>query len=244
MRPSEPKLITQSETLLIYEVEAACAVTNAVVDGLDWPSSVPTLVLNFRKFSPGAYETLEKNFSGKYLARLIYCADKNDLDPGEPVNPCLRLSEHKFADIMELKDLYLTTEQAYFGKPWEEKLGYPWKQYLQGKYLEIIRANAEKHLPSAQVICYSKSGRPVALLPLNKARYFDGRDIDWITWIWIDPRLDLEERREIRRRFVLWLKSHAASRVVTGVNTFNAASNRFFENIGFKPECLQITRPS
>lgn len=244
MMPGEAKLITKSENLLIYEVENAAVVTNAVVDRLAWPSSVPTLVLNFRKLSLGAHETLEKHFSGKYMGRLIYCADKDGLDPGESVNPCPQIVEHAFTDIEELKALYLTTEQTYFGKPWEERLGYPWKQYLQGKYLEIIRANAEKHLPLAQVICYSKAGSPVALLPLNRARYFDGRDIDWITWIWIDPRLNLEERREIRRRFVLWLKSHASSRIVTGVNTFNAASNRFFERIGFKPECIQITRPA
>lgn len=240
----DAKPITQNEKLWIYEVKTAAIATNALVDSLNWPSSVPTLVLNFSVISMGAYKTIEKNLTGKYMARLIYCVDKNKLHPAESAGPCPQISEYEFANIEELKELYLETEQKYFGAPWRGKLGYPWEQYLQGKYLEIIRTNAEKHLPLAEVICYSKSGRPVALLPLNKARYFDGRDIDWITWVWIDPSLNLEERREIRRRFIFWLKGHATSRIATGVNTFNAASNRFFEKIGFKPECVQITRPS
>lgn len=241
---SEIKLVRREEKLLVYEVESPDLVSNAFVDSLDWPSSIPTLVINFGKILPRAFDILEKNLSGKYLSRLIYCADKTDLAVPEKRLPCPQIRRYEFSGLEELKRLYLDTETEYFGKPWAGKLGFPWDRYLEGKYYEIIKANAEHHLPEARVLCLEKGGVPVALFPLNKANYFDGSDIDWILWVWIDPALSREERYEIKRQFVQWLGETAASRIVTGVNTFNVPSNRFFEGIGFKAECIQITRPS
>jgi hypothetical protein len=237
------RLVRRTERLLIYEVQDVSVVSNEFVDSIPWPVEIPSLLLNFASEDQNDFKLLEKNFSGKYLSRLMYRAEKKELSSHVKEGLFPQIREYKFKTVAELQQLYLATEKMYFGEPWAKKLGYPWKQYLEGDYLKIIQINSEVHMPKAKVICFEKDDMPVAMMPLNTAKYFDGKDADCVSWVWISSVLLKAERREIRRRFVDWMKNQVSDHVVTGVNPFNAASNKFFKGIGFHTECLQITRP-
>ena len=237
------RLIKRTKRFLMYEVPDVSLINNQFIDGIDWPVDSPVLVLNFKTRVSNDFELINKNLSGKYLSRLIYRANKNKLISSMKGVPSPDIHRYRFRNIKELQELYLMTEKKYFGEPWSKNLGHPWKQYFEGDYLKAIQTNAEKHLSEERVICFGKNKIPVALLPVKETKYFDDTNIDWILWIWIDSNLSKEERGEIRNRFVNWLKIHALEQVVTGVNPFNIASNKFFKKIGFRSECLQITRP-
>ncbi len=241
--PEKIKVVSKTNRLLVCEADDAAVITNALVDNIPWPLETPTLLVNFKHEIPEDFAALNKNLSGKYLARLIYRTQRDGLTvPNQCATPS-GIDDYPFKSSAEVQELYLSTEKNYFGGPWAKKLGYPWKQYLESEYLKIIQTNAEQHIPEAKVFCLGKSGHPIALLPLNKAKYFDGTDIDWITWVWIDPGLTGDERCEVKSRMVSWLKSQVVDVVATGANPFNVASNKFLKKIGFHSECLQITRP-
>lgn len=240
--PETVKLISRGQRFITYEAENALAVDNALVAELEWPAGVSSLIINFREEIPDDYTVIEAKLSGKYMTRLIYRADKSDLRSRPDAGAFPEIVEYPFKNLAELQELYLFTEKKYFGEPWAGRLGYPWKQFLEGEYLKVIKINAEEYIPKAKKICFAKNGVPVALLPLNRTKDFDGNDTDWVTWVWVDPSLSRDERAEIRERFVRWMRDETAGRVSTGVNPFNAASNKFFRKMGFHCKCLQVTR--
>lgn len=236
------KLIKHEKKFIMYEILDPYLINNQFVDSIVWPDDISTLVLNFKKTFDGIYEAINNNLSGKYFSRLIYTVNKNHLKSSE-ISSCNRgICTYKFRNIKQLQELYLKTERKYFCNFWKKKLGYPWDVYFKGDYIRAIKINAEKHLPDSRVICLAKNSSPVALLPIKEAEYYDGEKIDWIIWIWIDSVLPKVERMEIRFKFVNWLRKNALKKIVTGVNPFNIPSNEFFEDIGFKTKCLQITR--
>lgn len=236
------KLIARGQRFITYEAENARVVDNALIESLEWPDSASSLIINFREEIPEDYAVIEEKMSGKYMPRLIYRADKSDFKFKPDAGAFPDIVEYPFKSLTELQELYLFTEKKYFGEPWAGRLGYPWKQFLEGEYLKIIKINAEEYIPKSKSICFAKNGVPVALLPLNRTRDFDGNDTEWVTWVWVDPELSRDERTEIRERFVRWMHKEATGRVATGVNPFNAASNKFFKKMGFHCKCLQVTR--
>lgn len=241
--PEKIKVISKTDRLLVCEAHDAAIITNALVDNISWPLETPTLLVNFKHEISEDFAALNENFSGKYFARLIYRARRDALIVPSKAAASTGVDVYQFKSTAEAQELYLSTEKNYFGGPWAKKLGYPWKQYLESDYLKIIKTNAEQHIPTARVFCLAKKGIPIALLPLNKAKYFDGTDIDWITWVWIAPGLTGDERIEAKHRMISWLKAQVKDVVATGANPFNIASNKFLKKTGFHSECLQITRP-
>lgn len=235
MSISKPIFESARERFLLYRTSKFTDISTEVIESIDWPAALGSLVFSLEDTRCDDFETLSFSLGGKYLGRFLYTAEKKELVVLNP-RDCRDIGEYHFKDSKELQDLYLHTEMEYFGKKWRESL--PWETYT-----EAIMHNARERLSSARIFCLERNGIPVALLPLTRIKHFlDERETDWVLWIWIEESLTPEERAVVHSKLMCWLRNQVQDRVMTGVHVFNARSNKFFQKIGFRRKWLQVTR--
>lgn len=219
----------------IYRADSPMSIGVGLVDSLDWPETIPSLLFSFDAYGAEDCRHLTEVLGKKYLGRFLYGAAPADL-AALPGSGARGITEYAFRDLKELQDLYLRTETEFFGKKWRE--------YFPGtSYSDAIEFNARERLSSARIFCAGREGTPVSLLPLTRIKHFiDGEDMDWVLWAWVDEGLEPAARREVHSMLSGWLKRKVERRVMTGVHIFNVRSDRFFSKLGFRKQWLQITR--
>jgi len=86
-------------------------------------------------------------------------------------------------------------------------------------------------------------GRSTAgLIFLLKWKYKE-KPLTLVGWVWIRKTLTLNERRQVQRSMLAWLKRKSGRLAGAGVDGFNAASQGFFHKAGFKVDCLNLFLP-
>lgn len=59
-----------------------------------------------------------------------------------------------------------------------------------------------------------------------------------ISWVWMKTGLPNELRRCLKLFYTSWLKEQSTEKLFASIHIENKKSIKFFQDIGFKPECL------
>lgn len=223
-----PVLIKKEERKIVFKISELSGINTAMVDKLPWPKKIPLLWLKFEKGAERCHEVLRRNISRKYETQIIYSVPARELRGRSKSEGKLRLKTNVPLPVM--RALYLRTQAQDFVMPWAKELDY--------RYFEETANFIKDDLPVAKSASLYRSGLPVGqliYLTLDENRGL-------IAWIWIDKTLGKAARAEARDKFMVWLRERKETDIKCVVNEYNVRSNRFFQNIGFIPECVAITR--
>jgi RimJ/RimL family protein N-acetyltransferase len=171
-----------------------------------------------------------------YSSRLLCAINPAMLNVPESIANETEICSYEFENFARLKQFY--------DKNVKEYLVTPWKNYFTQDYLKAIDNATETSLIKAKTFCLGLDGKPGALLALTTPKhYLDIREADWVLWIWIDSKLAQAERACVHHKLVAWMKESAKyPRLMAGINCFNTRSNKFFRKLGFKSECLIVSK--
>lgn len=235
------KLIKEyREVNFVYKMPAIGDVTLELVDGRTWPEKAKSLLFLLDAVTPTDYATLWKNIGDKYFSRMYYYARKKDIKVPEAGPGAVSVKRHVFRKPEEMGEVYVRTIAEYFWKPWEK---YVFGFYGKENSEKIITEQARTYLEQDKVLAHEKDGKVVSFLAYKPIRDpLSGRDTDWILWVWIDPGISGEERRQIRSEFAGFLKNSTGNEwVAAATEPFNTRPNEFWQKIGFKLECAGIS---
>lgn len=225
-----PILVKKEERKIIFKVPNLAGITDAVVDRLAWPKNIPLLWLKFDKGAERCHEVLKRNVSKKYETQIIYSV---------PAKMIRRHGHGKSGGKLEIKqNIPLPALQALYMRTQAKDFVIPWAEELDHRYFEETANFVKDDLPVAKSACLYNKGEPVGqliYLVLDANRGL-------VAWVWIDSALGEKARAEAHDKLLDWLRKRDEVDIKCVVNEYNVRSNRFFQNVGFVPECVAITR--
>ena len=229
---SKPRLIQKEKGKITYQMPAFSRLNTSAIDKLDWPKGIPVLWLKYDESLDGCHGELEKRLSRKYIARVIYSADRENICLAVGKKPAGAIRTRESLTPEELQALYLETQAKAFIAPWAGQ--------IDSKYLDEISSFVKEDLPVSKQLCFFKGKCPVGLALLTVL----GSGAGLISWIWFAPDLSAAERRKAHELFAGWLRDGKYPQIKSVVHSFNLRSNKFFLKMGFHPQCIAITRRS
>ena len=229
---AKPQLIQKEKEKITYQMPDFARLNTSAIDKLDWPKKTPVLWLKYDENLDACHEELDKRLSRKYIARVIYSADRENICLKTGKKPAGAIKTRESLTAEELLPLYLETQAKAFIAPWAGK--------LDSKYLDEVSSFIKEDLPVSKSLCFFKDNCPVGLALLTVLGSWAGL----ISWVWFEPALSVAERRKAHELFVGWLRAGKYPQIKSVVHSFNLRSNRFFLKLGFHPQCIAITRRS
>lgn len=230
MKP-KPRLIQKEKEKIIYQMPDFSRLNTSAVDKLYWPKGIPVLWLKYDENLDDCHGELDKRLSRKYIARVIYSADRENIRPEAGKIPAGAITTRSLTAEQSLA-LYLETQAKAFIAPWAGQ--------LDSKYLDEISSFVKEDLTVSKSLCFFKDRSPVGLALLTVL----GSGAGLVSWIWFEPALSGAERRRAHALFAGWLRDGKYPQIKSVVHSFNLRSNRFFLKMGFHPQCIAITRRS
>lgn len=225
-----PILIKKEERKIIFRVPELADITDALVDRLAWPKNIPLLWLKVDKGAERCHEVLKRNVSRKYETQIIYSVPAKAIRRRGPVKNSGKLEIKQNIPLLALRELYMRTQAKDFVVPWAEELDH--------RYFEETANFIKDDLPVAKSACLYINNKPVGQLIYLKLD--ENRGL--VAWIWIDSVLAKRARAEAHDKLLDWLRKRDETDIKCVINEYNVRSNRFFQNVGFLPECVAITR--
>jgi len=231
MKP-EPRLIQKEKEKITYQMPDFARLNTSAIDKLDWPKGIPVLWLKYDENLDDCYGELDKRISRKYIVRVIYTADKENIYLKAGKKPAVAIKARESLTAAELLALYLETHAKSFIAPWAGQ--------LDSKYIDEVSSFVKEDLPVSKSLGFFKDKSPVGLVLLTEL----GSGAGLISWIWFAPSLSIAERRKAHDLFAAWLRNGKYPKIKSVVHSFNLRSNRFFLKMGFHTQCIAITRRS
>lgn len=230
------KLIKALKTQMLYSLPSTALLNDKFIDGVDWPADKATLVFRFPEKEAGSGKPVRDMVSGKkYVCRLSYMINKRTLPNPKAGGPSFGLTLEPFKNTAECRKWAKATDLKYFSRPF--------RNYLTPSF----KAEAEEYyktgLPKAKGISVRKKGKIVAILTLLEIfGKTAARPLDWVTWLWADPRLPRAERRAAHALLGGWLRESSCKYIGASVHAANLKSQNWFLKSGFRPARLSFTR--
>ncbi|MBI4350960.1 MAG: hypothetical protein HY550_05940 [Elusimicrobia bacterium] len=234
--PDKPVLWKTTEKNIYYRIDALEAVCDRLIEELPWPGNIQTLSFLFSDYGPDEYLSLRRNISGRYGARLVYCADKEKLIAPEGAAISTNIRIKKAGSLDEIRQLYLSTVLRVFNEEFPGE--------LPDSRIKFSENVARNYLSSEKSLCLAQGERVSGLVTVVGIKDHLAQPVDCVNWVWLDKSLRLPERIAAQGLIVEWLKRIVAQRVNCYIDSFNFRSQRFFRRIGFVPLCLNIERKS
>jgi len=224
------QLIKRSGARAVYRACDFGKVDAKFIEKIRWPKNLRGMILIFKKKIENEQPVLAA-IPGKYWITMCYsahCRSLKDFSKALPTG----LKSIKLKPL-ELRKLYLKTQGQFYLK---------WRKLLGAGYVKECQQVADNILGSAKTVCLTKNGKPVALFVVVRWKDYMDVPVNWVVWVWINHRLPVVERRQIRGYISGWMKSRLRGRVQCVINAFNVGSQIFFKRLGFVPECLHYVR--
>lgn len=232
MQKTKPLLSDQAK--IVYEAPGLSAVTDELIESLDWPQEIPALGIRLLASGGDEYALIKSNISAKYSVRIVYEATSGTIPLPQARSENQELQLCAFPDKKELVEAYVSTQKEYFYKPWSK--------HIRIELLEGARNFADKYARPERARWLKKDGGMVGLVVLVEWRDWFGAPTDLISWLWISPDLAVEERKAAHGLLLTWLGLEAHGKLTCAVDSFNLRSQKFFKRIGFTPKCLIVNR--
>ena len=230
------KLIKVLKDQVLYSLSSTAALSDKFIDGLDWPGDKATLVFKFPEKEAGRGLPVPDSVSRKkYVCRLVYMAEKSEIPAAPADGAACGLELAGFKNAAEHRKWALATDLKYFSRPF--------RAYLTPGFKAEAGEYYRKELPRAKGVCVRRKGKIVSMLTLLKIAGKAGAGpLDWVSWIWVDPRLPGVERRCIHALLRGWLRENGRGRIGASVHAANIKSQKWFLRSGFRPARLCFTR--
>ena len=229
------RLIEVSKNRMLYSLPSLEMLSDDFIDGVDWPGDKDTLAFQISKHDTKRREPIADMVSlKKYVCRLNYLADKKELPHkkmaaelhGISLEPFKTLSERRKTEILTHKKYSISRLQYSTSSNRAEQKEY-FKNWLTLKNAISIR----------------KNGKVVGLLTLCK---MTGKTmvkpLHWITWAWIDSRLNKDERRTAHVLLGRWLFENSSKYVGGSVHAANIRSQKWCLKMGLRPVRIFFAR--
>lgn len=220
---------------ILYSLSSTAALSDRFIDGLDWPADKATLVFRFpgkeaRSGRPVADMVSRK----KYVCRLVYMAERSSI-PAAPAANAHGLELRKFKNAAEHRKLAMATDREYFSGPF--------RAFLTPSFEAEAKEYYKNELPKAKGVSVRRKGKIVSMLTLLRIPGKSGaKPLDWVSWIWADPAVPVEERRCIHALLRGWLRGNGRKFIGASVHAANLRSQRWFLKSGFRPARISFTR--
>lgn len=229
------KLIKVLKDQILYSLSSTAALNDDFIDGVDWPADKAALVFRFPEKEARSGRPVRDMVSGKkYVCRLVYMADKSDLAAGPAAN-AQGLELVKFKSAAEHRKWALATDREYFSGPF--------RAYLTPGFKAEAEEYYRNEFQRAKGVSVRRKGKIVSILSLLKISGKNSpRPLDWVTWIWVDPRMPLGERRCVHALLLGWLRENSCKYIGASVHAANLRSQKWFLRSGFRPTRLSFTR--
>ncbi|KAF0124885.1 MAG: hypothetical protein FD189_2150 [Elusimicrobia bacterium] len=225
------KLVKREKGLAFYKIAGHAALTDKLIESLDWPANIKRLVFDFKPVAPSS-GFLSPKISNKYSARIMYLASKGDikLPAGARNVGGLRLVPAK-----DLRIFRKGMERAFM------EYVRPIKSYVTPEFMKRSDEFMEKQLKRCRNLWLEKDGRNVGLVSILAYRE-GGRPGTLVAQIWIDPKLPPALRRDAKAVISGWLRKNVKSRMITGEHAKSVKSQKFFSSMGFKAGRCSVER--
>lgn len=233
---NKPEFWKKTEKNIYYKIEALEAVCDRLIEELNWPVNIPTLSFLFSRPGNNEYLALRRNISGRYGARLVYFAEKNELVTPKCADTDTNIRIKKVDSLDEIRQLYLSTVLQVFNEEFPGKL-----PDSRMKFSENVARN---YLSLEKSLCLAQGKTVLGLVTVVGIKDYLERPVDCVNWVWLDKNLKLQERIAAQGIIVEWLKQIVVERANCYIDSYNFRSQRFFRRIGFIPVCLNIERKS
>jgi len=225
----EIKLLKKMDTKIFYQAENAKVLTQQAIDGLGWLDDIQCLSFSFKEDDPDDIAYINSIIGDKYAARFIYCVNRAQLIAPPENNANGRVKLRMLANT-EAQSLFIKTQAQFFVAPWSAQ--------IDASYLKQLADFLNNDFPKSQSACVMVDGKFSGLLTLSKME----ESADLVAWVWIDSELPKADRMDAHVQLLAWLKTGKAPVIASAVDSFNIRSCRFFRKLGFKTQCVQITK--
>jgi len=232
----KPRLIKVLKNQVLYSLSSTAALSDKFLDGMDWPADKAALVFKFPEKEAGRGLPVPDMVSRrKYVCRLVYMADKSRVPAGAAEGAAYGLELAGFKNAAEHRKWALATDRKYFSGPF--------RAYLTPGFEAEAEEYYRNELPRAKGISVRRKGKIVSMLTLLKiSGKSSAKPLDWVSWIWVDPRVPGAERRCIHALLRGWLRENSSKYIGASVHAANIKSQKWFLRSGFRPARLSFTR--
>lgn len=227
------RILRSDKELIVFEIEHVSALDDGFLDRLPWPDGVSKAAFRFATPIGTAPGRVLKRLSPRHYPRIGFSARPEELVSPVPIDPGSSIRRSSSEDLDALKSLTRSTLTAYLAR-WGA-LAHPDLSRQLDEYLE-------KQMTLSGTVLMEKQGSPAALMNLLDIKDCLGMSAEHIGWAWTDPRLGLEDRRQIRALGVDRLKRSRAESLHAFVDYFNFRSSNSIVKVGFKPMCVHVSR--
>lgn len=227
------RILRNEKELIVFEVEHISVLNDGFLDRLSWPEGVSKAAFRFENPIESAPGQVLKHLSARHYPRIGYYARPEDLISPVAIDPDSPIKRSSSEDLDALKSLTRSTLTTFLNQ---------WRGLARPDISQQLDEYLEKQMTLAGTVLMEKQGAPAALINLLEIQDCLGVSVEHIGWAWIDPRLGLGERRQVRAIAVDRLKQSRARSLHAFVDYFNFRSLNSIVNIGFKPTCVHISR--
>lgn len=227
------RILRSAKGLIVFEVEHISVLDDGFLDRLPWPDGVSKAAFRFENPIGTLPGRLLKHLSPRHYPRIGFSARPEELISPVPIDPNSAIKRSVSEDIDALKSLTRTTLTAYLTQ---------WGGLAQPDLARQLDEFLEKQMTLSGTVLMEKQGAPAALMNLLEIEDCLGMSAEHIAWAWTDPRLTLQERRQIRALGVDRLKRSRARSLHAFVEHFNFPSSNSIVKTGFKPMCVHVSR--
>lgn len=227
------RILRSDKELVVFEVDHISVLDDGFLDRLPWPDGASKAAFRFANPVGSAPGRILKRLSPRHYPRIGFAARPEELISPVPLDPGSSIKPSSSEDLDALKSLTRSTLTAFLAR-WGG-LAHPDLSRQLDEYLE-------KQMTLAGTVLLEKEGSAAALMNLLEIQDCLGAPVDHIGWAWTEPRLGLEERRQIRALAVDRLKRNGGKPLHAFVDYFNFRSLNSIVNLGFRPTCVHISR--
>lgn len=227
------KLVRKTGNKAVYCVSSLDVLTDCFFDDFRWLDG--TEIAIFCPEKPILDEGRKlAGVSQSHSLWVAYGANVHDISAKACPRSIMNMTISDLPDDSELTRLFIETREDYYRSI--KKTMTEWQLKQRDSFIK-------QQLPSSRRIYIQKNKEAIALLMLTKSKDLQEMPVDWVPWVWISRSISSDERSFIHQHFRVWLGEQVVSVVQCVVSAYNLRSQRFFKNLGFKPECIHLIKP-
>lgn len=187
-------------------------------------------VVRARNYRPDDIETLQKKIGRGYFTQLGFLASKSDVSAPWSAPSSVKMT--RFRNVEEARE--------WASKTLKISLIEPWRSYLGEKMVDVFSRSVDSSITLECSVVFMYKSQIVGMAYHFPHQDCVGNEVGQIGWIWIQPDLPKDLRREIRSHMATWLQSLKFGFFQAGIHLYNISSQRFFAAIGFQLRCAHI----
>lgn len=187
---------------------------------------IPLILIKIKHFQIENLESIADKIAQLEIRKIGFGIHKESLKSETHSCSYTELNKRNFSNDKLNQFLDYTQDEARSRMP-----------FINLTELENVKKTLHLHARDGRVIILEKNNIEVFTAILYDS-IIDEQSTTLISWVWIKSGLPHDMRQLLKLYFTSWLKEQSTEKIFASVHIENKKSIQFFQELGFKPECL------